>query len=62
MMDENRASSSEYEVSIGSATWGLVDWISRQTSIPLPSGRRTSRIATSGVEVADELEALRRRA
>ena len=48
MMDENRASSSEYDVSIKQRTCGTTDSISRQTSIPFPSGRRTSRMATSG--------------
>ena len=48
MMDENSASSSEYDVSIRHLTWGVSDWTSRQTSMPLPSGRRTSRMATSG--------------
>ena len=42
------ASSSAYEVSIRHTIWGCLDRISRQTSIPLPSGSRTSRMATSG--------------
>ena len=48
MMEENRASSSEYDVNIRQRIEGGLDWISRQTSMPLPSGSRTSRMATSG--------------
>ena len=42
------ASSSENDVSMRQATSGCRERTSRHTSTPLPSGRRTSRIATSG--------------
>ena len=48
MIAAKSASSSAYEVSITQATSGWRDRISRQTSTPLPSGRRTSSTATSG--------------
>src|SRR5690606_1952884 len=44
----NSASSSAYEVSIRHARLGSFERRSRQRSTPLPSGSRTSRIATSG--------------
>src|SRR5665213_3175734 len=48
MIEANRASSSAYDVSMMQAVVGLWARISRHTSTPLPSGRRTSRMATSG--------------
>ena len=49
MMEAMRASSSAYDVSMTQAISGELDRISRQTSTPLPSGRRTSRMATLGL-------------
>ena len=48
MTAAKRASSSAYEVNMRHATSGELDRTSRQTSMPLPSGSRTSRMATSG--------------
>ena len=48
MTAASNASSSAYEVSMRHATSGKAERTSRQTSIPLPSGRRTSRMATWG--------------
>jgi hypothetical protein len=48
MTAENSASSSSDEVKIKHWVFGNEDRISRHSSIPLPSGRRASRIATSG--------------
>jgi hypothetical protein len=52
MIAPNSASSSEYDVSIRHAGGGSIDErMSRHTLTPSPSGRRTSRIATSGRQV-----------
>jgi len=48
MIEAISASSSAHDVSITHAMPGQVDRISRQTSTPLPSGNRTSRMETSG--------------
>ncbi len=48
MMAENSASSSSYDVRMSALMSESRDRISRHTSIPEPSGRRPSRIATSG--------------
>jgi len=49
MTAPRRASSSAKEVSIRQAISGVPDRISRQTSMPSPSGRRTSRDRDIGV-------------
>ena len=49
MMALNSASSSANDVSIRQAISGCFERISRHTSTPSPSGRRTSRMATSGL-------------
>ena len=48
MIAENSASSSSYDVRMSAAISGARDRISRQTSMPEPSGSRPSRTATSG--------------
>ena len=48
MIASKSASSSAYEVSMRQCTSGIEERTSRQTSTPLPSGRRTSSTATSG--------------
>src|SRR5947209_6707457 len=48
MMAANSASSSSYEVRISPLIDESTARMSRHTSMPLPSGRRASRIATSG--------------
>jgi hypothetical protein len=49
MMALNNASSSEYDVSIRHVGGGSTEpRTSRQTDTPSPSGKRTSRMATSG--------------
>ena len=48
MIAENSASSSSYDVRISALMDGSTERTSRQTSMPVPSGSRPSRIATSG--------------
>src|SRR6266511_6399 len=58
MIASNSASSSENDVSMRQWISGCRERISRQTSTPSPSGRRTSNNATSGrdgVEVCREI-------
>jgi hypothetical protein len=59
MIALNKASSSAYEVRIRHAIAGSTDRSSRQTSTPLPSGSRPSRIATSGRNAGIRLVASR---
>src|SRR5919109_1202464 len=49
MIESNSASSSENDVSIRHWISGCPERISRHASTPLPSGSRTSRMATSGL-------------
>ena len=49
MMASKRASSSLKLVSMRQASWGILERMSRQTLTPSPSGRRMSRMATSGL-------------
>ena len=48
MIEANSASSSAYDVSMITLISGSTSRIERQASTPLPSGRRTSMITTSG--------------
>ena len=48
MIAEKSASSSSYDVRISALIDGSWDRISRHTSMPVPSGSRPSRMATSG--------------
>jgi hypothetical protein len=54
MIAPNRASSSEKDVSMRQAGGGTTELrMSRHTETPSPSGRRTSRMATSGRSAGD---------
>ena len=57
MIEANRASSSAYEVSMMHAVFGIWARMSRHTSTPLPSGSRTSSMATSGCRAGIRLRA-----
>ena len=48
MIAEKSASSSSYDVRMSALSVGSTDRMARQTSMPDPSGRRTSSTATSG--------------
>ena len=60
MIASNSASSSLNEVSIRHLRSGICERRSRHTSIPVPSGSRTSSTATSGTDAGTRCERLGR--